>query len=499
MAIWIQSLSWALIYSLAQGLVVFASLLLVLRVVPASSANARYHLSLSALTVLLAWFVATWWQQFHSLTLAGEQLQVAGTTGFVVLQLPLQQFPVSGSSNILQSLQTFFPWLTAFYIAGFVLMLVRLSFGMLQLFTLRTSGIYPPATPLSDLLEKQKKQLQLTTPVRLLISAKAQVPMVIGFLKPVILMPVAVVAQMDTCQLETILLHELAHIKRHDYLVNILQTIVETILFFNPFVWAISNITRREREHSCDDLVVNHTSEPVSYATALATLASGHTTTPRIAIAATGQQTHLFNRIQRIIEMKKNPFNYSRMVAALILIATITCSIAWVKPALPKVKKTKPTTASAVRPAKATPANAIPTTPKPIETKPAATDIKKDKETIKPVPAIKEPAIPQPALADQPEEKTLVDRLLTDRMVDQVKGFTVEKRANRLYINGLLISDEVAAKYLSGINKEEIRVKVFSLDDRMRMHPDASFIQLLLPATFSSPCIDTRPKKKDGC
>jgi hypothetical protein len=91
-----------------------------------------------------------------------------------------------------------------------------------------------------------------------------------------------------------------------------------------------------------------------------------------------------------------------------------------------------------------------------------------------------------------------MNRLMTDKLVDQFKGFVVEKKQNQLYINGQLMADQIAAKYLVDLKKELIRIQIFSFQERTRMHPDASFIQLLLPATFSSGCIDTRPVK-EGC
>jgi len=515
MAIWIQSLSWTLIYSLAQGFAVYAALWVVFKVVPAASANARYHLSLSALTILLAWFVATWWQQFQSLALVNHQALAAHATGITVIWLPLQHVSVTNGLSNLQSLQAslnaFSPWLSAFYVTGLALMLARLSAGMFQLFSLRNSGTFQPDAALNELLEAQIKRIHLNSPVKLLISAKAQVPMVVGFLKPVILMPLAAIGQLDTAQLETILLHELAHIKRHDYLINILQTIVETILFFNPFVWAISAITRREREYSCDDLVIDHTTETVSYATALAALASGRQSVPLIVVAATGQSTHLFNRIQRIMEMKKNTFSYSRMVATIIIITTITCSIAWVKPTFSKVKKSKAVVETASKPVapkavdtetpeeKKYDLTEVTTLKKAIEKQEVNTNLP-DKRKDNPGTAIDNKKTPDIQVTNPPisEENTLMYRLMADRLVDQVKGFVVEKKQNQLYINGLLMKDQVASKYLLDLKKELIRIQVFSFDERSRMHPDASFIQLLLPATMSSGCIDTNPKK-EGC
>jgi len=487
MAIWIQSLSWTLIYSLAQGFAVYTALWLVFKAVPATSANARYHLSLSALTILQVWFIATWWQQFQSFTLANEQLLAASTTGTTIFWLPLP--PISSTSVLpdLQSLQaylnTFSPRLCAFYLTGLLLMLARLSAGIFQLFSLKNSKTFQPDTALIELLTTQTKRIQLNKSVKLLISAKAQVPMVVGFIKPVILMPLAAVAQLDTKQLETILLHELAHIKRHDYFINMLQTIVETILFFNPFVWIISSIARREREHSCDDLVVYHTTEPISYASALVALAARRPANPLIVVAATGQSNQLFNRIQRIMEMKKNTFSYSRMVATIIIISIITASIAWVKPSFLKTKKSSTVA-----------------TPPPAAQQVANKDMPNKEGKDKPIKTTtnSEAQHTPVAAATTSEENTLMNRLMTDRLVDQVKGFTVEKKQNQLYINGLLMPDHIAAKYLVDLKKEIIRIQIFSFGERIRMHPDASLIQQLLPATFSSGCIDTRPVK-EGC
>ncbi len=485
MAIWIQSLSWTIIYSLAQGAAVYTALWLVFKAVPATSANARYHLSLSALTILQGWFFATWWHQFQSFTLADTQLLAAHTIATTTIQLPLHPISATNALFDLQALQaslnTYAPWLCSFYVIGLVLMLARLSAGIFQLFSLKNSQTFQPDTALNELLTTQVKRIQLNKSVKLLISAKAQVPMVVGFLKPVILMPLAAIAQLDTKQLETILLHELAHIKRHDYFINILQTIAETILFFNPFVWIISAIARREREHSCDDLVVYHTTEPISYASALVALAARRPATPLIVVAATGQSNQLFNRIQRIMEMKKNTFSYSRMVATIIIISIITASIAWVKPSFHKAKK-KSTIAT-------TAAQQVANTDMP------------NKEGTDPLTKTTHNSKAQHTPAATPptsEENTLMNRLMTDKLVDQFKGFVVEKKQNQLYINGQLMADQVAAKYLIDLKKELIRIQIFSFQERTRMHPDASFIQLLLPATFSSGCIDTRPVK-EGC
>ncbi len=274
----------------------------------------------------------------------------------------------------------------------------------------------------------------------------------------------------------------------------------------------IATIARREREHCCDDLVVNYTPEPLYYVTALAALASRRAVPPMV-VAATGQRTHLFNRIQRIMEAKKNPFSYSRMVASIIIVVTITCSIAWIKPTFSKVQKSRVVAARSTQKQKPgvtklvsadvndedkEKAPVADANLKPIEAPVVCEDVTsvKEEKTDKEVLAM--PVDTQVTKINIPEENILVQRLLDDKLVDQVNGFSVEKQHNKLYINGQLQTEDIADRYLSGIKKEVMRLQVFSLEERMRLHPDASLIQLLLPFTFESPCVSARPAK-EGC
>lgn len=453
MAIWIQSLSYALIYALAQGLAVFATLWIVLKSAPASASSARYRLSLLALAILPVWFAGTWWQQYHLLAQAYSRATAAGTTlpiaGYTVIDIYGTSHPV------LSSVQQLSPWLAAFYAGGVVLMLGRLCAGMLQLQLLRRSSIIATPPQLLSLLHTLQARLQMSAGVQLLLSARAQVPMVLGSLRPVILLPAAIVTQLTPQQLEAILLHELAHIKRHDYLANILQNIAETILFFNPFAWQISAIIRREREHCCDDLVLDHTREPLYYATALATLAASNGTASTFAMAATGSSNQLFNRIKRIMEMKKKPMSYSRMAAAIMVAGAVVCSIAWLTPAMSQSGKNQ------------SPADSSSTT------------------VLVPTP-------------NTSEETTLVNALKADKLVNEIDGFLVVKTKNKLIINGREQPADMAMKYLVLTTKPEMHIQVFSFAERLKMHPDANFLQILVPVTMGSGCVDYG-QPKEGC
>ncbi|MES2704021.1 MAG: M56 family metallopeptidase [Bacteroidota bacterium] len=491
MAIWIQSLSWALLCSLGQGFIIYLSLALLLRLVHGISSAARYRMAFASLFILLVWFAATWWQQYHLLSSAQHTVFLYLVPGGISNYF----FAAAGSAgehtlyrSVPSAISAIAPWLCTAYLAGLSMMLLRLSGGMLHMFSLRRNGLSNAGAAMDDLFASLTAQLHLSRPVQLFISAKAQVPMVVGFVKPIVLVPAAVLAQLTTDQLETILLHELAHIKRYDHLSNILRAIIEAILFFNPFAWLVSAVARREMEHCCDDLVLAHTNKPLSYARALAAIATCPAPASSLTLAASGRPNHLFNRIKRIMEMKKSTFSYSRMVAAIFIIAAITCSIAWLSPSFTKAKKARTAKAATTAPAAPTQYEAVPQVM--AEEKPA------------PAKAPKAPAAPAPGeSAPQPpetEESKLVSRLIGAGLVDQVKGFVVEKRQEKLYINGQLQADDIAGKYLPGLTKDAMRVQVFSFGERLMMHPDASFIQVLFPVQTSSGCVDYGAKKP-GC
>ncbi len=466
MATWIQSLSWTLIYSLGQGTLIFLALWLVLRLVPGALANIRYHLSLSALTILFGWFGATWWQQYHLLQAGGgvEFYPVSASMFWHEVQ-HARAAGMSMYQSAMVYLQAVMPWLAVFYVVGLLLMLVRLSAGLFHLSSLARSGV-APGEALNALFTSLKSRLQVNDTTQVFLSARAHVPMVIGFMKPVILMPAATMAQLSTEQLEAILLHELAHIRRHDYLVNILQTVVETILFFNPFAWLISANIRREREHCCDDLVLDHTREPLSYATALAALATQPGYVASFTVAASGQSDHLFNRIKRIMEMKKNQFSYSRVAAAILIVSAITCSVAWLSPSFAHPEKDKANESARTT---TTTTTATTTTAKTMQGQDRGTQ----------------------------EVNILVQRMTNDGLINDMDGYAVQKKGDKLLLNNNALPDDVAAKYLEGITESELNIRVFSFRERQQMHPDANILQLLAPTTFQSGCVQYKPK--EGC
>jgi len=158
--------------------------------------------------------------------------------------------------------------------------------------------------------------------VTLLESALTDVPVVIGVLRPAILVPLGMLAGLPPSQVESILLHELAHIRRFDYLVNLVQTAVESLLFYHPAVWWISSVIREEREKCCDDAVVASQPDAREYAAALLALEQWRGREP--ALAATGGD--LVRRIRRILNQPDDRRGAGAAVAVMVLVLGACCA-----------------------------------------------------------------------------------------------------------------------------------------------------------------------------
>ncbi|MBV7529374.1 M56 family metallopeptidase [Chitinophaga sp. sic0106] len=343
----VRALGWTILHSTWQSLCVFAALRIVLALWPMASARIKYNLSVLSLGGIFTWFVITLYQQLTAFQAAREiveaavanlQLTAAVPEGLVVETMYKSQ---DGLTGFFPQMENWFPVLVTLYVIGFCIMTIKLFADLAQLQRIRTDKTSPMDASWEQTLARLSAQLDISRPVKLLVSGYIQVPVMLGFLKPIILLPVAMVNNLSTEQLEAILLHELAHVKRNDYLLNIFQSIVETILFFNPFVWQISRIIRQEREHCCDDLVVNSV-HPLHYAKALVALEEYRLSSNSLAMAAANNKQHLFNRIKRIMEMKTKNLNYSQKFLAVMIIAAGLVSIAWLNPAKVKASEKKP-------------------------------------------------------------------------------------------------------------------------------------------------------------
>lgn len=182
------------------------------------------------------------------------------------------------------------------------------------------------AVGLQNKLQRLKRRMAVSAPVRLGASAMVQVPMVIGWLRPCILLPVTALTGLSESQMEAILAHELAHIRRHDYLVNLLQTGIETLLFYHPAVWWVGKQMRIERENCCDDIAVAACGNAFEYAGALAEMEEIRGSAPAPALAASGGE--LLARVRRILGQPDRVSRPSGAIAAVALALVVAGAVA---------------------------------------------------------------------------------------------------------------------------------------------------------------------------
>jgi beta-lactamase regulating signal transducer with metallopeptidase domain len=199
-------------------------------------------------------------------------------------------------------LDSYLPYLVIAWVLGMTLYSLQLLAGWVYVLRLRQS-----AHKVSSRLHRRFVSLAEGMSVRsvnFLASHVVQVPMIIGVFKPVLLLPVSMLSGLTLKQLEAILLHELAHLKRYDGLINLCQTLLETLFFYHPLVWWLSKQIRRERENCCDDVVVSLTGDALLYANALVTLESIRVANAQLVLAANGGS--LLKRVQRLVTPQPN-------------------------------------------------------------------------------------------------------------------------------------------------------------------------------------------------
>jgi|GEM_PF-559054 len=315
------ALGWTLVHSLWEGALValaLAGALCILR-----SGRARYAAGCFAMLALLACFGITFQH-----VLLQQRIQSAA---------PLRAIPAAppdlGDGSSVARFQAGFnavdylPWLAPFWIAGVVFFQLRGVASCLAARRLRATGVCASTVFWQTRLDRLAVQLRLSTPVTLLESCLAEVPVVIGYMRPAILMPVGLLAGLPAGQVESILLHELAHIRRHDYLVNLLQIFVEGLVFYHPAVWWISGVIRAERENCCDDRVVAAQGDAVAYAAALLALEQNRGAVREAVLAATGGS--LVKRVRRLLVQPEGPrATLAPVVSAAILTITAAAALA---------------------------------------------------------------------------------------------------------------------------------------------------------------------------
>ena len=274
--VFIQQVGLTLLHSLWQAAAVYVVYIVVSYLLKSASASSRYYLAFLALMAMFLLPIVTYLRlSNNSVTqLVVERASPGYTVEEVAYVLADTRFNVNHYLQIIEDFLTAFaPWFVWFWIFGLILMAVRMTGGYVLAYRLTRKQCLVAPSQWLDRLKHMADAMAIKTPISLFESYRIDMPMVIGHLKPVILVPIGTFARLPYDQVEMILAHELAHIKRADFMLNLFQSIVESFLFFNPFVWLISSHIRNEREHACDDLALSVNGQKLSLAKALVTLA----------------------------------------------------------------------------------------------------------------------------------------------------------------------------------------------------------------------------------
>ena len=315
-----QAISGALVQFVWQGFLIAFALSVVLFLLRGSDPRIRYLISCGALLVLAVLPVAT--------AIALYDPLASNAPGPAALTLTIRavwNHTAAGVPNFMSSLNAAQPWILRFWILGVTLLSMRLAYLSLRVSALRRSGTPPDSLTLA-IANALARRMGMRRAVRVLISAIPGGPGVAGWFRPVILLPTATILHLTTDQLEAILAHEIAHLRRYDDVVNLVQSIVETLLFYHPAVWWLSNRIRHERELCCDDLAVRASGNALCYARALTALERMRVESPAFALGALGTRVSpLEYRIRRVVEPAGAAHRLSVLPGFLALAMTLLC------------------------------------------------------------------------------------------------------------------------------------------------------------------------------
>ena len=322
-----QAIGLALLHLLWQGAIVAGLLAATLALLSRSSANARYIASCAALVLLLAFGVVTAIRSYEvpAATQWSAGASPAPAAEAAVLHREMTATDVETWRDTVAGATSFvrqhIPKIVLGWLGGVLLLTARLTISWRRAQALARRLTTPAPVEQQAIITRLSAALGLRRAVQLLESAAVEVPSVIGWMRPVILVPASGLTGFTPQQIEMIFAHELAHIRRHDFLVNVLQSLAETLLFYHPAAWWLSKRIRIERENCCDDLAVSVCGNALQYARALTQLEELRAADATV-VAATGGS--LFQRVRRIVGVTERNRLVNGWTAAAAAIVFIT-------------------------------------------------------------------------------------------------------------------------------------------------------------------------------
>jgi beta-lactamase regulating signal transducer with metallopeptidase domain len=354
----IQSLGWTLLHFTWQGTLVAILMGSALALLRRHSANARYTVAMIAMLLMLALPLATFLQlslasrsmgidetMLDTMTATNAEAQAAANPADNQSRLRPRSMAISSAlslsaqsqGGLADGLASLLPWMVLFWLGGVSILSIRLVGGWKRTQRLRNLGTKPLPEAWQASLARLARRIGVSRRVALYESARVEVPTVIGWLRPVILVPASALTGLSAWHLEALLAHELAHVRRHDYLINLLQTASEILLFYHPAVWWVSRQMRVERENDCDDRAVAATGDAIVYARALAEIESLRCNSAVARLALAADSGSLLTRIRRLVEARRSQRKHSSpLLTGVVIIVTFFAIMAGARTILPR-------------------------------------------------------------------------------------------------------------------------------------------------------------------
>jgi beta-lactamase regulating signal transducer with metallopeptidase domain len=302
-----QAIAWTLIHFCWQAVFIAAAYRVLIVAIAPRSSKTRYLAALSGMLLMLGSAAVTFaWELRPDAAITSIADSASNLRATFVGDFPRSTAP--GLAAIQPTperltLASMLPWIDGVWLFGVFALSVRSLGGWWYLRRLRLASTVEAPAAIRDAFQRISTTLGLTRTVKLRLSQAIDSPMTMGTLRAIVLLPLSAITSLGPDELEVVLAHELAHVRRADFFWNILQTVAETLFFFHPAVWWISARIRHERELCCDDLALQICPNPVVYAHALVRLEEQRSRHLRFAMALDGHQSHatLLTRIARIL------------------------------------------------------------------------------------------------------------------------------------------------------------------------------------------------------
>ena len=332
-----ETIGWTLLHSLWQGALISLLLAGILLILRKRSAQLRYNVTFISLSLLFVSTVATFFIIKENVSPAAYEpiadevtIQPAVTELMNVDNLITSIASISFYEEVQLTVEHYLEsnlgLMVSIWFIGLLLMSLRFLGNLVFTQRLKHYRIRSADKDTEIRIKDLAGDLGMNSNFMVKLSEYTKVPMVIGWLKPTLILPVNLFIQLPYDQVETIIVHELAHIRRNDFLHNMIQSFIEIILFYHPAVWWMSSLLRTEREHACDDVVINYTGNSMAYARALTSLQEMnmyHNT--GLAPALFKSKNQLFKRITRMFGNHNiTPSIKDSLTMAIVLIISIT-------------------------------------------------------------------------------------------------------------------------------------------------------------------------------